>query len=195
MVLIAVLMFSVISFLMIPIVSWTQGPKLPKRRSVITQTEVRHHPNGYGFGSHDYTGGCKNRYDGSTDTDAYLDLRLQLLGGQVAVPVLLHVAPQLQFETITRNQFIIFQFQATSYWWFQPGFDRVKLHRQTLSISCPGSLLYTKMSFVTVQQGLSFSTFRLNVSAFCGTGGAFRGCLGGLGGVGQGVHSGGVWEV
>ena len=31
--------------------------------------------------------------------------------------------------------------------------------------------------------GLHSSTFRLNVSAFCGTGGTFRGCLGGVKGV------------
>ena len=29
-------------------------------------------------------------------------------------------------------------------------------------------------------KGLHSSTFRLNVSAFCGIGGAFRGCLGGV---------------
>ena len=29
-------------------------------------------------------------------------------------------------------------------------------------------------------RGLHSSTFRLNVSAFCGIGGAFKGCLGGV---------------
>jgi len=29
-------------------------------------------------------------------------------------------------------------------------------------------------------RGLHSSTFRLNVSAFCGIGGAFRGCVGGV---------------
>ena len=32
-------------------------------------------------------------------------------------------------------------------------------------------------------RGLHSSAFRLNVSTFCGTGGASRGCLGGVGGV------------
>ena len=32
-------------------------------------------------------------------------------------------------------------------------------------------------------RGLHSSTFRLNCSAFCGTGVAFRGCLGGVAGV------------
>ena len=36
-------------------------------------------------------------------------------------------------------------------------------------------------------RGLHSSTFRLNVSAFCGTGGAFRGCLGGAQEVNGGI--------
>jgi len=40
-------------------------------------------------------------------------------------------------------------------------------------------------------RGLHLSTFRLNVSVFCGTGGAFRGCFGGIQGAFRG-RSGGV---
>jgi len=35
-------------------------------------------------------------------------------------------------------------------------------------------------SIAAVGRGLNSSTFRLNVSACCGTGGAFRGCSGGV---------------
>jgi hypothetical protein len=36
-------------------------------------------------------------------------------------------------------------------------------------------------------RALHSSTFRLNLSAFCGTGGAFRGCLWGVKGVSEGI--------
>ena len=36
-------------------------------------------------------------------------------------------------------------------------------------------------SYAHLGRGLHSSTFRLNLSAFCGIGGAFRGCLGVLG--------------
>ena len=38
-------------------------------------------------------------------------------------------------------------------------------------------------------RGLLSSTFRLSVSAFCGAGGAFRGCLGGVQGVLRGLRA------
>jgi len=46
------------------------------------------------------------------------------------------------------------------------------LASEIASHTCP--ICYDLMAW-----GLHSSTFRLNVSAFCGTGGAFRGCLGG----------------
>jgi hypothetical protein len=47
------------------------------------------------------------------------------------------------------------------------------LRRDVRRASVPAHLLLTG-------RGLHSSTFWLNVSAFCGVGGAFRGCLGGV---------------
>ena len=52
-----------------------------------------------------------------------------------------------------------------------------------LFAACPSaSSLSTQIftSTVPVPRGLHSSTFQLNISAFCGIGGALRGCLGGV---------------
>jgi len=59
---------------------------------------------------------------------------------------------------------------------FQQGFATVNLH-------CPTRVLGSYSMIIPLCRGLHSSTVRLNVSAFCGIGGANRGCLGG------------VWEV
>jgi len=66
------------------------------------------------------------------------------------------------------------------------------LHRPTMrgSNSTAMTFLHVSSSRIVrlpVPRGLHSSTFRLNLSAFCGIGGTFRGCLGGVQGVIGGV--------
>jgi len=59
---------------------------------------------------------------------------------------------------------------------------RMCVSLQSRNGTCPGALAVPRV------RGLHSSTFRLNVSAFCGIGGAFRGCLGGVEGVLGGIR-------
>jgi len=89
------------------------------------------------------------------------------------------VAAQIEFESKVFKRITILYFQALDSRRFQRGFQRINLHRPTMKNQAPQSYEYAILAIrlTPSSRGLHSCTFRINVSALCGIGGAFRGCL------------------